>query len=285
MRWLWHRFAGLRQIFREKVRDVLLNDPHAAAKFHPHLGDRSSYLVETATEVNPPQLPVPPKELWWGYANSEERYLKIGRKYVDNMSRILEQSGRPLASCNKILDFGAASGIMVRWLADIAQRGEVWGVDISGSHMIWCQQHLSPPFKFATTTTFPHLPFEDNYFDLVYAGSVFTHIADLAEAWLLELRRIVRPGGHLYLTVHDERTIEMYRQSPDFFLHQPLAEGDRELEFSRRNWDFFTLGRMAHGTQIFYRREYLRRHWGQYLKVVSITPEAYWAQSAVLLEK
>jgi len=46
--------------------------------------------------------------------------------------------------------------------------------------MLWCQQRMSPLFKFATTTSFPHLPFEDGYFDFVYAGSVFTHITDLA---------------------------------------------------------------------------------------------------------
>ena len=49
--------------------------------------------------------------------------------------------------------------------------------------------------NFATVTTAPHLPFADGYFDFAYCSSVFTHISDLADAWLLELRRIVRSGG------------------------------------------------------------------------------------------
>lgn len=54
----------------------------------------------------------------------------------------------------------------------------------------------TPSFRFVTTTTLPHLPFADGYFHMIHAGSVFTHIADLAEAWLLEIRRVLaRAGG------------------------------------------------------------------------------------------
>jgi ubiquinone/menaquinone biosynthesis C-methylase UbiE len=68
----------------------------------------------------------------------------------------------------------------------------MWGVDINARHINWCQLNLRPPFSFATTTTAPQLPFEDGYFDLIYSGSVFTQLSDLADAWILELRRVVR---------------------------------------------------------------------------------------------
>jgi len=45
------------------------------------------------------------------------------------------------------------------------------------------------------------LPFEDSSFDLVYCGSVFTHVSDLADAWFLELRRILRKGGYAYINL------------------------------------------------------------------------------------
>jgi SAM-dependent methyltransferase len=71
---------------------------------------------------------------------------------------------------------------------------------------------------FATGTTAPHVPFEDRTFDLIYCGSVFTHISELAEAWLLELRRILRPGGYVYVTIHTRHTIDLlltrYREEP-----------------------------------------------------------------------
>ena len=98
---------------------------------------------------------------------------------------------------------------MLRWLEDVADKCEVWGTDISGEHILWCKQNMSPPFHFFITTTNPHLPFPDNYFDVIYAGSVFTHIDDLADTWMLELRRIMKPGGRAYITIHDNHTIRV----------------------------------------------------------------------------
>jgi ubiquinone/menaquinone biosynthesis C-methylase UbiE len=95
---------------------------------------------------------------------------------------------------------------MIRHFAAEAREAEFWGADISAEHILWANRHLRPPFRFVTTTTLPHLPFADCYF-MIYAGSVFTHIADLAEAWLLEIRRVLAPGGRAYLTFHDSHTL------------------------------------------------------------------------------
>src|SRR5207244_2674608 len=108
----------------------------------------------------------------------------------------------------------------------------------------------------------PPLAFEDRYFDFIYAGSVFTHIADLAEAWLMELRRIVRPGGRLYLTIQDERSIELCMTANH---NPPVAEllraYDEESHFMSTGYDFFTINRTpGQGgpgqAQVFYRRDY-----------------------------
>jgi SAM-dependent methyltransferase len=49
----------------------------------------------------------------------------------------------------------------------------------------------------------PPLPFEDASFDLVYSISVFTHLdEEMQDAWLNELKRVLRPGGILIITVH-----------------------------------------------------------------------------------
>jgi 2-polyprenyl-3-methyl-5-hydroxy-6-metoxy-1,4-benzoquinol methylase len=45
--------------------------------------------------------------------------------------------------------------------------------------------------------------FKENSFDLIYALSVFTHLSEpLQRFWITELTRIVRPGGHLFITLH-----------------------------------------------------------------------------------
>src|SRR5204863_7451754 len=60
------------------------------------------------------------------------------------------------------------------------------------------------------TTTAAHLPFEDRFFDLVYCGSVFSHMGEMCDAWLLELARVIRPGGTLYLTVVTRDSLRSY---------------------------------------------------------------------------
>jgi hypothetical protein len=73
------------------------------------------------------------------------------------------------------------------------------------------------------------------------------------------------------------------------FAQKHLRERDQQIHYTKKDWDFFTLDR-APGeggpgqAQVFYQQDYLRRHWANYLKVVSITPESYWYQSAVLLQ-
>src|SRR5262249_23459719 len=151
-------------------------------------------------------------------------------------------SGLALGPGSNILDLGSADGFMIRWLRESALTGEVWGADINGTHMVWCQQNLSPPFKFVTTTSFPHLPFEDRYFDLIYTGSVFTHIADLAEAWLLELKRIVKPGGRLYITVHDKHSIELIMNGNSDLAYL-LRSFDRKAHFTTSGFSMFTINR------------------------------------------
>src|SRR5262249_38850582 len=135
-------------------------------------------------------LPIPPPELWAGYGNTVEFYL-YGKHDVGIMRGLAADAGLALEQAGRVLDLGCSAGRMIRWLHDLADRCEIWRVDIPATHIRWCQQHLSPPFHFATTTTQPHLPFEDRSFGFAYCGSVFTHIDDLADAWFLELRRVL----------------------------------------------------------------------------------------------
>jgi ubiquinone/menaquinone biosynthesis C-methylase UbiE len=277
-----------------KISDTVHRDPRLHDKFYPYQADREFFVLLNSTRLKPDQrnggLPVPPQDLWADYGTTVEYFLNSGNVDVDAMKMVLASSGFRIQDGHRLLDFGCAAGRMIRWFDDIAQRCEIWGVDISARHTIWCQQHLSPPFKFATVTTAPHLPFEDGYFDLVYCASVFTHIADLPDAWLLELKRILRSGGRLYITVHDKHTVDLIVNHPDKVYSDdlPADAGFRKmlLEYNSHELDFYMLviGR-GPDAQVFYDVDYLRRHWGSILNVLSVTPEAYGYQTAIVLAK
>jgi len=263
----------------------------AQLPFVPFQRDKHSYVLEKVSRSSAvpagPDFLVPPEELRLGYGRSVDEYLTHGRKNVQTMRDLLQASGARLQRGTRILDFGCGAGRMIRWLADVAGHGEVWGTDISAEHIVWCTQHLAPPFHFLVNTLLPHLPFEDRYFDIVYAGSVFTHIDDLAQTWFLELRRVLRPGGALYVTVHDRHSIELLTHALPW-REVPFAEFLRHnkdyAEFAHTNFAMFTLGRSAE-SQVFYDVESLCEGLQRLFKVLSVTAEAYGYQTAVLLEK
>ncbi|MCA1618003.1 MAG: methyltransferase domain-containing protein [Acidobacteria bacterium] len=226
------------------------------------------------------ELPVPPEELWLGY-----NYPVHGKAHVGKMLEVVYASGFSFKRGDRILDLGCGAGRMIRHLRDLAETCEVWGTDISAEHIYWCKKNLSPPFNFATTTKTPHLPFEDRSFQLIYCGSVFTHIDDLADAWLLELRRILAPEGRLYVTIHDNHTIELLESgrhdSAGVVKSIRAAETYREAKGS---FGMFTVGRDA-DSQVFYDVEYFSKMVRPMFDILSVTPEAYFYQTAFLLKR
>jgi SAM-dependent methyltransferase len=160
-------------------------------------------------------FPIPPRELWAYYCTSDDSYLASGREDCEAMAKIIADSGSTLADAGAILDLGCAGGRMIRHIAAMAPEASIWGADVWSSAILWWQDHLCPPCSFAVTTISPHLPFEDRSFGLVYCGSLFTHIDDLAESWFAELHRILRPGGRLYFSVNDQHAVRIFEGEGD----------------------------------------------------------------------
>ena len=229
-------------------------------------------------------LPVPPQDLWEGYGRTPEQYLQLGREHTEQMIRILRAQGAAPDANTRVLDFGCAAGRMLRFMPALGNAGERWGVDLKAQTISWCQQYLSPPMLFAPCSTVPHLPFEDNYFDLVYAGSVFTHISDSPDTWFLELRRVVRKGGYLYLTIFDKQAHRVlqtkYRDRADLDLGwfvDLLERFNREtsalesdygmFSFEGGNWGGFPV------PQVGFDVDFLTDRWGRLARVASVNPE------------
>jgi ubiquinone/menaquinone biosynthesis C-methylase UbiE len=201
---------------------------------------------------------------------------------MQEMRDILSQAGVSLETSGRILEFGCGHGRMIRCLEELARNGEVWGSDIEASRIVWSKQNLSPAFHFITTTTVPHLPFEDHYFGLIYAGSVFSHIDDLADTWFAELRRVLRPGGTLFVTVHLKNDLAVLN---DKHPNSALARTLRKFpEYARTDFDMFTVGRAARSF-VFYDIDYLRRSLEPFFRILSFTEEVRLHQNALVLQR
>lgn len=173
-----------------------------AATAQGPLLQHSAEAVRSAMRTD--ALPIPPplaREQY--FADDDISYWVSGfgdRLLIETIAR---QQRRPIQHGWKFLDFGSSSGRVLRHFAgdDI----EAWGVDLGRQNVDWVRQHLAPAVNVIQGSTLPYLPFPDNFFDCVFAGSVFTHIDEFEEAWLLELRRVLAPGGIAILTFHPER--------------------------------------------------------------------------------
>ena len=281
----------MKQWLRGRLQRLIDDRTNNAAvlKYAPYRPDLAAFRIGTTSDAAPELhrgLPVPPVDLFAGYGTTSAVYLSLAETHVQTMLRLLADTGFVPGPGDRILDHGCAAGRLIRCLSDRAADCEIWGTDITAKYIYWCQQHLSPPFHFATTTTIPHLPFEDRSFQLIYCGSVFTHIDDMAMGWLLELHRILAPGGRAYLTIHDGHTLDLLtgphadtplaRRLRASGVYRPGDRDFRMLVFSRsRNW----------AVQTFYDLDYFCRLVTPMYRVLSCVPEAYGYQTAVILER
>ena len=158
----------------------------------------------------PDGLPIPPARLIYLVAGSYsiEWFLTLGRDGAQSIVETLARHDIDVAKLNAVLDFGCGCGRVLRYFA--RYKGvRLHGTDYNPRPIAWCRQRLGggsqsgSAAQFETNQLAPPLPYPDASFDLVYALSVFTHLdEELQRAWLDELRRVSKPGGHVLITMH-----------------------------------------------------------------------------------
>jgi ubiquinone/menaquinone biosynthesis C-methylase UbiE len=272
----------LTRAFRDSVYR-LVGRPYYAS--HP---GETSYCIRSSVRVRDQaprsDLPVPPPELWLGYGSTSTEYIESGARDVSTMLDILKQGEFTIERGQKILEFGCCTGRMIRHLVDTDAGVELWGVDLHSEYVQWSRQNLSPEIHFVLSTALPHLPFQDEMFDLIFCGSVFTHIEEFDGSWLMELARIIRPGGCLYFTIHDDHSAALLATKlKDTPFAQRMHSDPVYVEHSE-DFSLIAVGRKDL-TQVFHHPDYLKALLPPMLKWVSLTHEAYGLQSAVVLQK
>lgn len=230
-------------------------------------------------------LPVPPPAERMGYAvDDTTRYLEWGR--TDRALLLEKIAGIRGRRDVRLLDFGCSSGRVLRHFHEEATRldWKLYGVDVQARPIEWIRRFLPASFNVSTCAVTPSLPFPDNTFDFIYGFSVFTHIKYLWDAWLLELRRIMRPGAVMIQTVHSENAWRFYHRHRD-------AEWVRSaLPAAMLGQPEMTVPFLAHGdigvSQVFWRQDRLVADWSRYLQVQDVlAPPEESFQDWVILRK
>lgn len=221
-------------------------------------------------------------------------YLLITQRLREHGVEVNASGGPPKGW--RVLDFGCASGRVLRHFVCQGDDLDVWGCDIALSHVQWIDRHLGPRPRVFHNHALPHLPLEDNSFDLVYAFSVFSHIDDFEGAWLLELRRILRPGGFAYLTTHTDHTWKILKPEHGIYnnmLTRPFTATPEvkigpemfQAPLPHERVVFAVKGATVYGKNVFHSTDYLRRVWGRFFEIREIYREGAYYQDVVLLRK
>jgi SAM-dependent methyltransferase len=147
----------------------------------------------------------------------EELYVTSGRQVAETLRFQLAGSGIDLERQGRILDFGCGTGRVLRHFRGL-KGPRLYGCDYNAAQIAWAAENL-PFVQFSANSADPPLPYEEGAFDLVYCFSVFTHLAEAQQLpWMAELRRVLKPGGHLYFTVHGDDYSDAIppEKSPDY---------------------------------------------------------------------
>jgi SAM-dependent methyltransferase len=193
-------------------------------------------------------------------------YLEQGRYAREAIERVLPGGWR--WEGKTVLDFGCGTGRALRHFLDLAPGTELWGSEIDARCIEWNQEHLGQAASFFLNDEVPPLDFPTGKFDLVYALSVFTHLSTHWAGWLLELHRVLAPGGLLVATIMSEGMGERVAGEPWDERNVGMAVYEEG-----QDWE---LG----GPMVLHSPWWIEEHWGRLFEIERLMPAGFHANEA-----
>lgn len=219
------------------------------------------------------------------YGESSESHLIAGRCEFETVRNFCEKYDIDLAKQERILEFGCANGRITRWFDTTLS--EVWGVDIQADKVMWAQEHLGPPLRFMVNSPTSTLPFEGQYFTFICALSVFTHLTTTHVTCLMDLCRMLRNRGFLYVTISDREAVDPARTPGANISLNSYLKGLHEVAPNIEDFGFVSInpykGDLA---QVYMSQEYLLRILPPWMKIIGRKPRAFAErQTAYLIQR
>lgn len=193
-----------------------------------------------------------------------------------------QQYGKTLDEKTPILDFGCGWGRIIRFFLKDVEPANLYGVDCDSVIIELCIT-LNLQAHFQIIHPSPPTDFSDNMFDLIYAYSVFSHLSeDIHTQWLMEFKRILKPGGIFIATTRPKEFIFLcaqWRQMRELpvYLRGSAASfidaGQVLEEYNAGKYCFSYTGGDGSRDGSFYGetcipRQYVERNWSQYFSEV-----------------
>ncbi len=177
-------------------------------------------------------------------------FLEVGKQCAADIKTALTKNNIKFVNLQNILDFGCGCGRTLIYLTRNASTVNFYGTDIDAEAISWCKSNLKN-IKWNVNNVLPPLPYKADFFDLVYAISVFTHLNEEYQLqWIEELNRIMKPTAALLISINGtEREGFSFTQSNFWKNIYPEWYGDAHIS-----------------------KSYIRGKYARYFKIVDYIP-------------
>lgn len=212
-------------------------------------------------------LAIPPADLRARVHGAEELsgFLRIGKTVTQNLESTIRSLDIELNRSSRVLDFGCGCGRIINWFHDLYPNTNFYGTDIDAEAIAWCRDNLSDKGLFSVNKPMSPLSYTNEFFDLIYSISIFTHLPEQMQfAWLKELKKVCKKGAYLLLTVHGEHLF-------------PSTLKSAKPEFEERGFYYFvenqTKGLPEFYQTSFHLESYIHDRWSDFFKIEKIIPQ------------
>jgi ubiquinone/menaquinone biosynthesis C-methylase UbiE len=152
---------------------------------------------------NNPNIILPPDYLMYeSFRLDYKRYFEGGKNTANWLKEIFGKH-KNLENL-KILDWGCGPARVIRHFPNILNNSVFFGTDYNENSIIWNKKNIKN-INFNLNSLEAKLPYENNFFDVIYGISIFTHLSEEKHLeWKKELYRILKPEGILLLTLQGD---------------------------------------------------------------------------------
>lgn len=256
------------------VPNEILTDRH---KFHNEI--RKVWIPRTAFDVQERNCNLPDHRNMRRVVGSKvnaQMFLISGFTTFLQIDRIVAQYfSKRITQFNAVVDWGVGCGRVIRHFFESAPKlglpfvnQELHGFDIDRVNIDWCNENL-PNGSYQLVDMSGGFNVGDDTVDLLYGISVMTHLSESDQLrWLSEIRRIVRPGGCVILSIHAEACYYSNYDQVSLYFVEKLGIFDSLVDP--------TLGKdtSTNYRVTFHSRDYIKDVWGRYFTILDVIPGA-----------
>ena len=232
--------------------------------------------------------PKPPKKnLARVGSQSFDTHVKRGHAILDLLDEQIQRLGKKIGPNIRVYDFACGIG---RVAIPLTERYEtqLYCSDVDHTAIDFLKSNYDSDLTAITTGYEPPLPFDDDFFDIIYSISLWSHLpAKLQISWLKEMRRIMNDDALLLITTAGTGTLGNWlkindRTEPS--VDELVSKGALFVKNQRLENDPNLFPGVSDDWGVFYQTtEYIQKNWSEIFTIESILDRHVGLQELVIL--